>query len=451
MLVVDDTPENLDVLVGILKPHYKLKLATHGQKALDICASHPPDLILLDVMMPGMDGLEVCRRLKQMRNCYDIPVIFVTALQDACDEVEGFEAGCVDYIHKPLSPAIVLARVKSHLQLQASRQFIRNTFGRYLSDDIVSQIIDTPGGLEPGGEMRELSILMADLRGFTRISEAMPAAHILQIVNTYLDVMTDIILRHKGTIEEFIGDGILATFGAPVGLADHALQAVHCAIEMQQAIPSLNKRLMVLGLPQIEMGIGIHTGKAIVGNIGCKKRMKYGAIGQVVNIAARIESCAIGGQVMVSEVTRQACQGKLEFRGTHQVRFKGVSMALALHDVAAIQGERRLPEVYSEVMNKLPDAVDVSLLILRDKTVHDTVAASITAVGSSAIGICCQSPLEKLMDVEIVFHVGMHDGVYAKVIDVDPDDHRKARLYITYAPVELRVLLHQQWRQQKSS
>ncbi len=454
VLVVDDTPENIAVLVAILKQHYELKVATCGQRALSICASHhPPDLVLLDVMMPGMDGFEVCRRLKQISNCRDTPVIFITALQDVCDEVEGFEAGAVDYIHKPVSPAIALARIKNHLQLQAARQFIRNVFGRYLSDEIVSLIIDTPGGLKLGGEMCEISVLMADLRGFTRISEMLNATCIVRMLNAYLDVMTEIIMRHKGTIEEFIGDGILATFGAPIALPEHALQAVYCAVDMQLAIPALNRKFMMMGLPQVEMGVGIHSGEAIMGNIGSGKRAKYGAVGQVVNIASRIESCTLGGQVLISDVTLQLCRGALEIRGSHQVKAKGISEPLILHDVAAVRWKQQylsLPPLFLAALLPLPVPVDVDLLILKDKAVRLSVPSRIVAAGVSVLEVCCARPLKKLLDVEVMFHTTCHDGVYAKVVDVYPGEENRARLRITWSYLGVWSLLYQSWHEKFS-
>jgi len=148
VLVVDDTPENIDVLRGILKGRYKVKVAINGMQAIKLCAcDNPPDLVLLDVMMPGMDGYEVCSQLKQDPRSKDVPVIFVTAKNETRDELRGFEVGGVDYISKPVTPAVVRARIATHLKLRAAYRFIRTTFGRYLSEDIVNTLIDSPQGL----------------------------------------------------------------------------------------------------------------------------------------------------------------------------------------------------------------------------------------------------------------------------------------------------------------
>jgi class 3 adenylate cyclase len=340
ILVVDDMPENIDVLRGLLSPYYKVKVAINGSQALKIALSdRPPDLILLDVMMPEMDGFEVCRRLKADSRTEGIPVIFITALNDTCDEVLGFEVGGVDYINKPVTPAIVLARVRTHLKLRSAYQFIRQTFGRYLSDEIVDALIDSPQGLKLGGEKRKVSIMMADLRGFTTLGEELPAETVLDMVNIFLGVMTDVIQANKGTIDEFIGDAILAIFGAPILREDDTQRAVRCAVEMQLAMQKVNSRFNELGYPNVEMGIGIDTGTVIVGNIGSQKRSKYGVVGRHVNIASRIESYTKGGQILVSENTRRDCGDLIRIDGEMRVSPKGIKEEITIYDVGGFLGD----------------------------------------------------------------------------------------------------------------
>lgn len=347
ILVVDDMPENIDVLRGILSPDYKVKIAINGQQGLKISLSDaPPDLILLDVMMPGMDGFEVCRRLKAEPRTEGIPVIFVTAMNETCDEVLGFEVGGVDYINKPVTPATVLSRVKTHLKLRSAYRFIRETFGRYLSEEIVDTLIDSPEGLKLGGEKREVTILMADLRNFTSIGEHLAAEQVVDMINIYLESMTGVIQKHLGTIDEFIGDAILAIFGAPIQRHDDALRAVRCAIEMQLAMAEVNKRYEQLGYPAVAMGIGINTGLVVVGNIGSHKRSKYAVVGRHVNIASRIESYTSGGQILVSECTRNECEDLLKVDGEMKVRPKGIKEEITIFAVKGVMGETpvMLPE-----------------------------------------------------------------------------------------------------------
>lgn len=343
ILVVDDTPENIDVLRGVLTPSYRVRIAINGEQALKIAATGtPPDLILLDIMMPGMDGYEVCRRLKTEPRTEGIPVIFVTALNETCDEVLGFEVGGVDYISKPITPAVVLSRIDTHLRLRSAYTFIRKTFGRYLSDEIVDALFDSPEGLELGGEKREVTILMADLRDFTTVGEHLDAEQVLEMINIFLEEMTGVILAHQGTIDEFIGDAILAIFGAPVLREDDAFRAVHCAVEMQLAMAGVNRRFAERGYPAVGMGIGINSGPVVVGNIGSARRSKYGVVGRHVNITARVESYTGPGQILITESTRQQCGDRLEIRGQMRVSPKGIREEITLFDVGGIRGEAPL-------------------------------------------------------------------------------------------------------------
>ena len=293
ILVVDDTPENIDVLAGLLSEEYAVKVAMSGEKALELANQEPiPDLILLDVMMPGMDGYEVCRLLKGNPATANIPVIFLTAKDETEDETKGLGLGAADYILKPVSPPILEARVKTHLTLKANMEqlrqarkevekrnrFIKQTFGRYLSDDIVESILETPKGMDLGGEERKVTILMSDIRGFSSLAQRLPPDNVVSMLNIYLEAMTDIILKHKGTIDEFIGDAILVIFGAPLAYGSDPKRAVACAVEMQLAMEDVNARFREANLPEIGMGIGLRTGEVVVGNIGSSKRSKYVAL-----------------------------------------------------------------------------------------------------------------------------------------------------------------------------
>lgn len=289
--------------------------------------------------MPGMDGYEVCRRLKAAPGTEGIPVIFVTAMNEPQDEVLGFEVGGVDYVSKPVTPAVVLSRVRTHLKLRAAYTLIRKTFGRYLSDEIVDTLIDSPAGLKLGGEKREVTMLMADLREFTLVGEQLSAETVVAMINIFLEAMTEVILKHRGTIDEFIGDAILAIYGAPLARPDDALRAVRCAIGMQRAMQEVNRRYRQLGYPTVGMGIGINTGPVIVGNIGSIRRSKYGVVGRHVNITARVESYTGPGQILITESTRNRCGEELEIIEEMQVRPKGIREEIRLYGIGGVKGE----------------------------------------------------------------------------------------------------------------
>ena len=221
-------------------------------------------------------------------------------------------------------------------QLELRNQLLSETFGRFLSDEIVRQLLETPDGLALGGKKRTLTILMSDLRGFTAMSERMDAADLISMLNHYLGEMTEVIQGRGGTIIEFIGDGIMAIFGAPAPSDTHAADAIAAAVEMEARMEAVNAWNAERGYPALEMGIGLNTGEVIVGNIGSEKRTKYGVVGSHVNLCGRIESYTVGGQVLISPLTRLLCGAELEVAQEMTVYPKGVQGELVLTQVTGI-------------------------------------------------------------------------------------------------------------------
>jgi len=351
ILVVDDNEMNRDLLSRRLaKKGFTVDVAEDGFKALEWIDKNPCDLMLLDIMMPGMSGIEVLEKIRETRDGTELPIIMATAKDTRDDIVGALRLGANDYVTKPIDFPVVVARVNAQLGLKRANdrvrslvreverrnEFIRNIFGRYLTDEVAETLLDSPEGLSMGGERREITILMADIRGFTNISSHRAPEEVVTMVNNFLSVMTEVIISYGGTIDEFIGDAILALFGAPNAMSDHAEKAVACAITMEQAMARVNDLNRAAGLPEIETGIGIKTGEVIVGNIGSEKRAKYGVVGHHVNFASRIESYTAGGQILVSERTLDACNGMLQTRGEMSVRPKGIDEDVKLFDVASI-------------------------------------------------------------------------------------------------------------------
>ena len=247
----------------------------------------------------------------------------------------------------PIVPP-VLAMLGSALSITAyvarSAGDIRNTFGRYLSDEIVANLLENPEGLSMGGEKRKITLLTSDLRGFTATSERLEPEDVIKILNHYLEYMADAITSFNGTIDEFMGDGILVLFGAPTARVDDGKRAVACAIAMQKAMVPVNKQMREWGLPPLEMGIGINTGEVVVGNIGSEKRTKYGVVGSQVNLTYRIESYTLGGQIIISEQTLHEAGGEsiVKIIGQKQVQPKGVKEPITIYEVGGIGAEYNL-------------------------------------------------------------------------------------------------------------
>ncbi len=363
ILVVDDNEINRDLLSRYLERQgHTVRVADNGRKALEMIATGAFDLVLLDIMMPELNGYQVLQHLKHSETWRDLPVIMISALDEIDSAVRCIELGAEDYLRKPFNPVLLRARVQACLEkkrlrdlgvaqqrklhelnaaLELRNRFIRETFGSYLSDEIVDTILEK-GGLKIGGEKRRATILMADLRGFTSLSERLPAEEVVAMLNIYLETMTEIIQKYQGTIDEFIGDAILVIFGAPILRPDDPLRAVACAVEMQLAMTSVNDRNRQSGYPEVALGVGINTGEVVVGNIGSKKRIKYAVVGRAVNLTARIESYTVGAQIFISESTLYECGDILRLDSAMKVMPKGVKKPLTIHEVGGIGGDFQL-------------------------------------------------------------------------------------------------------------
>jgi adenylate cyclase len=263
---------------------------------------------------------------------------------------------------------------EANAQLELHNRFVRETFGRYVSNEVVASLLESPERLQLGGEKRQVTILMSDLRGFTSMAERLAPEQVVGIINRYLGTMVEVILHHQGTINEFIGDAILVIFGAPVWHADHASRAVACAVAMQLAMDAVNAENRREGLPEVEMGIGLNTGEVVVGNIGSHKRTKYGIVGSPVNLTGRIESYTIGGQILVSETTQQAVGPVLSIARQMQIEAKGVDRPITLYDVQGIGGAYNLflPES-AETLVPLQEALAFQYTVMEGKHLSGAV------------------------------------------------------------------------------
>ena len=213
---------------------------------------------------------------------------------------------------------------------------VRSAFARYTSPDIADYVLTTAEGQKRGGLTQEVTILMSDLRGFTALSSKMPAQRLINLLNHYFEAMVAVISKYGGTVIEFLGDGIFVVFGAPKEMPDHATNAVKCAIGMQNAIKEVNKWTEENGYPELAMGIGINTGSVVVGNIGSENKMKYGCMGQTVNIAGRLESLTVGGQVLITDHTRQKLTGEFESCSEGSFLPKGAKEELKYYEVSKL-------------------------------------------------------------------------------------------------------------------
>ena len=304
-------------------------------------------------------------------------------------------------------------------------RFLRQTFGRYLSDDVVNSLLDSPTGLELGGEKRKVTLLMSDLRGFTTLSEHLQPEQVVTLLNRYLGIMADIILKYQGTIDEFIGDAIFVIFGAPVQRDDDAQRAVACATEMQLAMERINAHNHRDGLPGIAMGIGINTGEVVVGNIGSDKRAKYGVVGRHVNLTSRIESCTVGSQILISEATYEEVGSLVTISGHMQISAKGIEDLIELYEVRGVSGSYNyfLSDT-EDVLLPLPVALPLQYTILEGKHLVETAQeGSLVKVSLRGGEIRSDHILEPLSNIKIqltdIFDHEVSVSLYGKVLTPD--------------------------------
>jgi adenylate cyclase len=257
-------------------------------------------------------------------------------------------------------------------QLKARNEFIQGVFGRYTSEGIASQILASPEALKMGGETRKISILMSDLRGFTDGCRELDPQQVVRLLNIHLGAMADVIIRNRGTIDEFQGDSVLAIFGAPVPAEDHARQALACALSMQRAMEGVDRQLVEAGLPVLELGIGVHTGEVVVGNIGSKKRAKYGIVGPPVNLVSRIQACTSGGQILCSEDTLREAGDAAELDERVEIRAKGFPEPVVSFSVCGLRDRPELSiPARAEALVTLAEALPIRLQVLQEKQIGE--------------------------------------------------------------------------------
>ncbi len=463
ILIVDDEPVNLQVLNNYLSLRdYIVAQATNGLEAISLLEEgFEADLVLCDVMMPRMTGYEVTQKIREKWAAHELPVMMLTAKNQISDLVTGLEVGANDYLSKPFHKEELLARVKTHINithLRTEKEWIRNTFGRYVSDEIVAQLLTSKEALKLGGERKKITIFTSDLRGFTALSERLPPEEVVTILNFYLSRMADVITQYQGTIDEFMGDGILVLFGAPIAREDDAIRAVACAVAMQLAMESVNIQIREWGLSPLEMGIGINTGEVVVGNIGSEKRTKYGVVGNQVNLTYRIESYTTGNQIFISESTYREVESIVSLNGQKKVQPKGVKQPITIYEIGGIAGEYNLfltqeEEVFYQVAQPIP----LQYTILEGKHVGANLfGGKIIELSAKSAKVSATQAVEDVMPATLTNiklnlvtednPTAVGDDIYGKVLD-KPSEVGSFYLRFTAIPPEVQVKLDNLYHQ----
>jgi adenylate cyclase len=338
-------------------------------------------------------------------------------------------------------------------ELEVRNRFIRETFGRYLSDEVVDDILETPDGLKLGGEKRHVTIMMTDLRGFTALAQSLEPEQVVRMLNGYFEVMVDVIRKYNGTINEIIGDALLVIFGAPQEIPDRAQRATACAIAMQNAMAEVNKENRAFNLPELEMGIGLHDTEVIVGNIGSSKRIKYSVVGSGVNMASRIESYTVGGQILISESVRQETGEVLRIDGQREVLPKGSEGPLRIYEIGGIAGQYNLAlEEKALDLATLARRVPLRYTLLDGKDVGEkSLEGFVVKLSKKSAELALDGPVDLFTNLKMNLGSVSEElavkNFYGKVIERSAKDGHSYVVRFTSVPPEVvsYFLAHQQY------
>ena len=357
ILIVDDEPFNLDLLEQELGDQgYTIERAVDGEEALKKVESFLPDVILLDYMMPRMNGIEVVKKLRQDERHKSLPVILVTAKGSQEDKIRGLDAGADDYVVKPFDSFELLARVRSMLRIKqlhdALDEWNRTLEGkvikqvaeierisrlkRYLSPQVAETLLQSEEGALFKTHRREITVVFLDLRGFTAFSDAAEPEEVMELLRSYHAEMGKLVFKFEGTLERFAGDGIMIFFNDPIPCDDHTERAVRMAVEMRLKAQELRAGWVKRGY-ELDLGIGLATSYATLGTIGFEGRMDYGAVGNVTNLASRLCDEAKGGQIVTNQKTLSKVEQLVESESLGELHLKGFARPVAAFNIAKLR------------------------------------------------------------------------------------------------------------------
>lgn len=361
LLVVDDNPQNCKLLEAVLAPRgYDVSSANSGREALDSITGLPPDMVLLDIVMPDLSGYEVCRRLREENATRALPVIMLTSSGDQ-DKVSAIEAGADDFIARPFDQHELLARVRSLLRIKEYHDTIQaqaaeltewnrlletrvnhqleelerlGRLRRFLSPQLAEMIVSTDYESLLKSHRREITVVFCDLRGFTAFSETADPEEAMAVLAEFHAELGQLIFRFEGTLERFAGDALMIFFNDPIPCPDPALRAVRMSLAMQARIGELSSTWRKRG-HELALGIGIAVGYATLGRIGFEGRYDYGAVGRVVNLAARLCAEARGGQILLAPSAFAAVESDVTVQQVGPLQLKGFQRPVEAYMVTA--------------------------------------------------------------------------------------------------------------------
>ena len=334
LLVADDNKVNRLLLTRSLELQgHRVASAENGRVALEMLRKEPFDLLLLDMEMPEMDGFQVLEQLVHDPQLRDLPVIVTSSLEGVDHVVRCIELGAADYLSKPVNPVLLKARIGASLGKKRLQDQLKEMVRRFATPE-VAQDLQT-SGFSLGGKRVYASVMFSDIRGFTPLVESQAPEETIDLLNTYYTLMFDAINSHGGVINQMIGDGLMAIFGAPLPLADHEASAVRAALEMIDLVAMFNMERAAADKPQISIGIGIASGEMVAGYTGTSKRASYTCIGDTVNLASRLETHTKVARrsILIDGATRKALDERVEIEALGPVEIKGKAAQVEVYSV----------------------------------------------------------------------------------------------------------------------
>jgi adenylate cyclase len=334
ILIVDDNPVNRLLLGrGVEQQGHTIVFAEHGREALELLRQRDFDLMLLDVVMPELDGYGVLGELKADPHLRDLPVLMTSALDELDSVVRCIEMGAEDYLTKPINPVLLQARINASLEKKRLRDQQRELISKFATSEVADDLLTS--GFSLGGKRADVSALFCDIRSFTTITEARDPAEIIELLNDYYTLMIDAISREGGIVNQIIGDGLMAIFGAPLPLEDHHERAVLAARQMVELIRLFNDEQAAADRVQIEIGIGIASGPVVAGYTGTLHRATYTCVGDTVNLAARLEAHTKEAKrpILIDENTRRALSDGIAVEPQGEILMKGKTEPINVYAV----------------------------------------------------------------------------------------------------------------------
>lgn len=334
ILIVDDEPFNVDYLEQELEDlHYETVSASNGQEALEKLQSESPDLVLLDIMMPVMDGFAVLTQLKADSRLRDIPVIIISANNDLQSVVKGIEQGAEDYLPKPFEPVLLHARISSSLEKKRLRDEHRRLIRTFADREVAEELMSK--GFSLGGKHTTITSMFTDIRNFTTITEANDPADVIDLINQYYLIVIETVQAHGGNVNQMQGDGLMSFFGAPVFHPDHAQRAVNSALEIRRLLIAFNDEQAKQNGLQIQVGIGIATGRVVAGYAGTLSRASYLCVGDIVNLSARLESHTkvVKKPILIDDNTCRELDGSIQVEPLGEELFKGKTVPVKIYSI----------------------------------------------------------------------------------------------------------------------